>query len=70
MINLGGKKAPRLKLIPGTITAVSPNILCLVDGASTPIKVFVGKGWTPAINDRVGLVQWGTNFLALSVIPT
>lgn len=71
MINLGGKKgSPRLKLIPGTITQVTPTILCLVDGAATPIKVFVGKGWTPAINDRVGLVQWGTNFLALSVLPT
>lgn len=70
MISLGGKKAPRLKLITGTITAVSPSILCLVDGAATPIKVFVGKGWTPAVNDRVGLVQWGTNFLALSVLPT
>lgn len=64
------KQPDRPVLIPGTITQVTPSILCLVDGAATPIKVFVGKGWTPAIADRVGLIQWGTNYLALSVLPT
>lgn len=65
-----GRQPGRPSLIPGTITAVTPAILCLVDGAATPITVYVGKGWTPAINDRVGLISWGTNYLALSVIPT
>jgi hypothetical protein len=66
----GRKSAPAFKLIPGTITAISPDLLCLTDGATTPVKVFAGKGWTPAINDRVGLIPWGTNYLVLSVLPT
>ena len=64
-----GKKAQAqapIELIPGTITAVTPSVLCLIDGSGTPIKVKVPKYYSPTIGDRVGLVKIGSNLLALS----
>jgi hypothetical protein len=66
VILLGRKRGNPFELIPGTITAITPNVLCQIDGSATAIKVKVPKYYTPAVNDRVGLVKIGAQYLALS----
>lgn len=66
MIIFGRKRREPIELIPGTITAITPSVLCLIDGSATAIKVKVPKYYTPAVNDRVGLIKIGSNLLAIS----
>lgn len=59
-------KSAQGPMLPGTITGVMPT-LCLVDGSTTPIQVMTGHPYYPSVGDKVALVQFGSNYLALPV---
>lgn len=52
----------------GTVTAVGPPLLVRFDGDSADVTALRLTSYTPALNDRVILGRWGSQWIVLGEV--